>query len=100
MAFENKVQQSSVENFLTLYELDLRKLGGEIYRFHGHNDGIITWQGQSYTPIAITSDGLEMRGDGKAVRLSSPLPIRSMASMGRYQHCVDCMMILPEPNLP
>ncbi|AKI27462.1 tail protein [Moraxella phage Mcat10] len=66
MAFENKVQQSSVENFLTLYELDLRKLGGEIYRFHGHNDGVITWQGEAYTPIAITSDGLEMRSDGRA----------------------------------
>lgn len=26
----------------------------------------IIWQGQVYTPIAIQSDGLEMRGDGKA----------------------------------
>ena len=26
----------------------------------------IIWQGQTYTPVAIKSDGLEMRGDGKA----------------------------------
>lgn len=26
----------------------------------------IIWQGQAYTPVAIKSDGLEMRGDGKA----------------------------------
>lgn len=53
-------------NLTTLYELDLTRLGGEIYYFHGHNEPAITWQGKEYTPIAITADGLEMRGDGKA----------------------------------
>lgn len=65
MSFNNKIQKDSVQGFITLYELDARKLGGEIYRFHGHNDDI-TWQGNKYTPIAIKADGLEVRGDGRA----------------------------------
>lgn len=66
MSFNDDIQKGSVQGFITLYELDARKLGGEIYRFHGHNDGIIRWQGNDFTPIAITTDGLEMRSDGKA----------------------------------
>ena len=66
MSFNNKIQKDSVQGFITLYELDARKLGGDIYRFHGHNDGVITWQGQDFTPIAIQADGLEVRSDGKA----------------------------------
>lgn len=66
MSFNNQIQKDTVQGFITLYELDARKLGGEIYRFHGHNDGVITWQGQDFTPIAIKADGLEMRSDGKA----------------------------------
>lgn len=66
MTFNEQVQKQSVNGFITLYELDATKHGAEIYRFHGHNDGIITWQGKEFSPIAITSEGLEMRGDGKA----------------------------------
>lgn len=69
MSFNNKVSQNTVQGFITLYELDARRLGGEIYRFHGHNDGAIRWQGNEYQPISIKADGLEMRSDGKA---SSP----------------------------
>ncbi|TWV81507.1 phage minor tail protein L [Moraxella sp. VT-16-12] len=70
MSFNSNIQQSSVQGFITLYELDARKLGGDVYRFHGHahsdNDGKIIWQGQEFIPIAITAEGLEVRGDGKA----------------------------------
>lgn len=66
MALTADIQQTSVQGLITLYELDARKLGGEIYRFHGHNDGIINWNGQAFSPVAIEADGLEMRGDGKA----------------------------------
>lgn len=70
MSFNNEVQKDSVQSFITLYELDARKLGGEVYRFHGHthseNDGKIIWQGQEFIPIAIKADGLEVRSDGKA----------------------------------
>lgn len=65
MTFNSDIQQSTVQGLITLYELDLTPLGGQVYRFHGH-DGVITWQGNTYTPIAIKADGLEMRGDGKA----------------------------------
>ncbi|AKG09055.1 tail protein [Moraxella bovoculi] len=66
MSFNGDVQQPTVQGLITLYELDARRLGADIYRFHGHNDGVIRFRGQDYTPIAITSDGLEMRSDGKA----------------------------------
>ena len=66
MSFNSRIEQSVVQGFITLYELDARRLGGEIYRFHGHNDGIITWQGNEYQPIVIKADGLEVRGDGRA----------------------------------
>ncbi|AKG10892.1 phage minor tail protein L [Moraxella bovoculi] len=66
MSFNGDVQQPTVQGLITLYELDARRLGADIYRFHGHNDGVIRFRGQDYTPIAITADGLEMRSDGKA----------------------------------
>lgn len=67
MALVSDVQKLSVINLITLYELDATPLGGEIYRFHGHQGGgVISWHGQQYTPISITTEGLEMRGDGKA----------------------------------
>ena len=66
MTFIQKIEQPIVQGLITLYELDARKLGGEVYRFHGHNDGVITWQGQNFAPIAIKADGLEVRSDGRA----------------------------------
>ena len=66
MTLTADIQQTAVRGLITLYELDLRRLGGEIYRFHGHNDGVITWQDQEFSPIAIKADGLEVRGDGRA----------------------------------
>ncbi|AKG19238.1 tail protein [Moraxella bovoculi] len=66
MSFSSDVQQPTVQGLITLYELDARRLGADIYRFHGHNDGVIRFRGQDYTPIAISADGLEMRSDGKA----------------------------------
>lgn len=95
------LQKLSVTGLVTLYELDATKLGGAIFRWHGHvnwedwreviawagredrNIGNmqeyvgadivresevkrdIIWNGQTYTPIAIQSDGLEVRGDGR-----------------------------------
>ena len=67
MSFNSRVEQSIVQGFITLYELDARKLGGEIYRFHRHQQaGVIRWHGNDYQAIAITADGLEVRSDGKA----------------------------------
>ena len=44
---------------LAEHDYDVSKTDKEIKRD-------IIWQGQTYTPVAIKSDGLEMRGDGKA----------------------------------
>lgn len=92
---ESDLQKLSVTGIVTLYELDATKLGAGVMRWHGHvshedwrlifgyldktssfnavneeRDGLvrrdIIWQGQTYSPIPIKSDGLEMRGDGKA----------------------------------
>lgn len=81
-------QKLSVKGVITLYELDATRLGAGILRWHGHvsfddwniidpdlqltESNIrrdIIWQGQVYNPVPIESEGLEMRGDGKA---SSP----------------------------
>ena len=75
------LQKLSVTGLVTLYELDATKLGAGIMRWHGHvshedweliNPDVktvksdIIWQGQAYSPIPIQTDGLEMRGDGRA----------------------------------
>lgn len=74
-------QKLSVTGLVTLYELDATKLGAGIMRWHGHVSfedwqiinpeqtevkSDIIWQGQTYSPMPIQTDGLEMRGDGKA----------------------------------
>ncbi|MGM8939019.1 phage minor tail protein L [Psychrobacter glaciei] len=81
MMLESDLQKLSVTGLVTLYELDATKLGAGIMRWHGHvsfedwqiiNPDVTTvksdiiWQGQTYSPIPIQSDGLEMRGDGRA----------------------------------
>lgn len=91
MTTSSDLQKLSVTGIVTLYELDATSLGAGIYRWHGHvgredwlriydkvgggytvdetqmevrND--IIWQGETYSPVAIQSDGLEVRGDGRA----------------------------------
>ena len=92
------LQKLSVAGLVTLYELDATKLGGDVFRWHGHmsheewqyiygytdktkytdasrkttptgqEDIIrrnIIWAGQEYTPVAIKTDGLEVRSDGQ-----------------------------------
>lgn len=78
---ESDLQKLSVTGLVTLYELDATKLGAGIMRWHGHvafEDWQIIdptqaavkmdiiWQGQIYNPMPIKTDGLEVRGDGKA----------------------------------
>lgn len=91
MTTSSDLQKLSVTGVVTLYELDATSLGAGIYRWHGHvgredwlriydkvgggytvdetqtevrND--IIWQGNTYSPVSIQSDGLEVRGDGRA----------------------------------
>lgn len=84
MSLSSDLQKLSVTGLVTLYELDATNLGGEILRWHGHVNfedwqiinpaqtqikSDIIWQGQTYSPVAIQTDGLEVRADG---RPSSP----------------------------
>ena len=48
--------------------IDNSQLAGHDYDVSTSTEVIrdIVWQGKSYAPVAIDSDGLEMRGDGKA----------------------------------
>lgn len=88
MTISNDLQKLVVSGVVTLYELDATPLGAGVFRWHGHVsredwdiidgapniDGTktdlvrqdIVWQGQTYSPIPIQSDGLEVRGDGRA----------------------------------
>lgn len=84
----NDFQKLSVSGLVTLYQLDATSLGAGILYLHGHTefedwkiiDGAVSstekeikrniiYQGITYEPVSINSEGLEMRGDGKA---SSP----------------------------
>ncbi|MGB6924825.1 phage minor tail protein L [Psychrobacter sp.] len=73
------LQKLSVSGLVTLYELDATKLGAGVMRWHGHQSredwqlidpnqteikSDIIWQGQTYTPVAIQTDGLDRRSDG------------------------------------
>lgn len=59
------VQKLSPGNLVTLYELDYSSLGGYVERFHNHNDGIIVWQGNKYSPWPIEATNFERTGDSQ-----------------------------------
>lgn len=56
---------------LSLYELDLTLIGGDLFRFH---DGLselkqaIIWQGKTYQPYPIQAKGFEVSGQGTSNR--------------------------------
>ena len=70
----NDFQKLEIEGLITLYQIDATALGAGVLYLHGHedfelNESNIIFQGITYSPVSIASEGLEMRGDGKA---SSP----------------------------
>jgi len=42
-----------------LYALDLTQFGEGVLRFHGHNGGVIVWQGEEYSAWPIEASGFE-----------------------------------------
>lgn len=66
MALSADIQKQSVDGLVTLYCLDARRQGGDVYYFHNHHSDVITFKGKDYAPTAVQSIGLETRGDGKA----------------------------------
>ncbi|MEN1633897.1 phage minor tail protein L [Pseudomonas aeruginosa] len=66
MAFNADVQKLEPGNLIRLFEVDATRLGGNLWRFHGHaQEGEIVWQGNVYEPIQITAKGFDIRGDGR-----------------------------------
>lgn len=81
MSISSDFQKLQVAGMVTLYELDATKLGGDVMRWHGHvgfedwelidptnvvEKRNIIWQGNTYEPVSIQSEGIETRGDGRA----------------------------------
>lgn len=71
--YNRDIQALEPGNLIRLYELDATRLGGSVWRFHGHAgdslgmpDGTIVWQGQVYGRIQIQASGFDIRGDGRA----------------------------------
>lgn len=66
MNFTADIQKLEPGNQIRLFELDATRLGGNLWRFHGHaQEADIIWQGQLYSPIQITAKGFDLRGDGR-----------------------------------
>ena len=63
---ESAVQEFSPGNLVELYVVDLTVLGGGITRWanSAHSDTTITFDGDTYTPIAIEVEGFEWNGRG------------------------------------
>lgn len=59
MKYTADIQKLEPGNQIRLFELDATRLGGNLWRFHGHaQESDIIWQGQLYSPIQITAKGL------------------------------------------
>lgn len=71
------VQKLEVGNIITVYELDSSAIGGDVDRFHAHNDGPITWQGETYYPWPIKATGFARTGDGQ-----QPQPTLTVSNFG------------------
>ncbi len=78
MTIESHVQNSSLGKFITLFQLDLTNLGGEISYFTaGPLDGAaVLFDGNSYVPLPIQADGFEWSGKG-----SLPTPKIKLANI-------------------
>lgn len=64
-------------NLVTLFEVDMTALGGMVERYHNHNDGVITWQGERFLPWAIEAKEFERTGDGQ-----QPRPTITVSNIG------------------
>lgn len=56
---------------IDLWELDLRRMGGELLRFcnfQNEKKQDIVWKGQTYTAYPIHAEGFELSGNGTANR--------------------------------
>lgn len=67
MNYNSDIQKLEPGNQIRLIELDATRLGGLLWRFHGHaQESDIIWQGNLYSPIQVEAKGFDIRGDGRA----------------------------------
>jgi len=67
MIYTSDIQKLEPGNQIRLIELDASRLGGNLWRFHGHaQEGDIIWQGNAYSSIQVEAKGFDIRGDGRA----------------------------------
>lgn len=59
MSINADIQKLEPGAKVTLFVLDARPLGGGLVRFHGHRNGPIVWQGNTYAPWPIGAEGFE-----------------------------------------
>jgi len=63
-----QIEQSAM---LDLYEVDLSRFGGNVYRFHDGMNGLlkpVIWQGNRYDPYPVQVTGLSMPAHGASAR--------------------------------
>lgn len=77
MTISSDIQSLSPGHIVTLYELDMRAIGGNLERYHPHNDGPLIWQGNTYLPWAIEAADFERSGEG-----SQPSPVLRVGNIG------------------
>lgn len=78
MSINDDVQGLSPGALVTLYELDLRDIGGDVMRFHGYQTGPVKFQGKTYSPWAIAAEGFERTGEPQ-----QPMPTLSVGNIGK-----------------
>lgn len=90
-AIEAKVQRLAVGTRVELYDVDLSPLGSATvlrYTPASQEDallGVLTWQGEEYSPLPISMEGLSISGKG-----SLPRPTLSMSNIfGEYNTLED-----------
>lgn len=73
----NDIQKLEPGSRIELFELDLRPLGQDIWRFHAHTQaGAIIWQGNEYTAWPIEATGFALTGEGQ-----QPTPTLSVGNV-------------------
>lgn len=66
MPITTDIQKLEPGRLIELYELDAQTLGADSLYFHGYPQaGTITWQGKSYLPWSITSEGFKRTSEGQ-----------------------------------
>lgn len=82
MSINATIQGLEPGQFVQLFELDCREIGGDLQRFHGYpQQGPIWWQGVEYQPWAIEADGFAITGSG-----SQPTPRLRVGNIGQDQY--------------